>query len=144
MYFVAYTQIVAIMEEIIKEIAELLDTQEVVFLHKETHEILSYPIADGPTDEEFDYIEQEVMEVINTDPGSYIRFDPPNSDESFEMMELFVETLKNAHLKARLLDALASRKPFRNFRNAIQSEEIEDDWYAYKDAYLQMLVGDRL
>jgi NAD(P)-dependent dehydrogenase (short-subunit alcohol dehydrogenase family) len=47
------------MEEIIKEIAELLDTQEVVFLHKETHEILSYPIADGPTDEEFDYIEQE-------------------------------------------------------------------------------------
>ena len=86
MYFVAYTQIVAIMEEIIKEIAELLDTQEVVFLHKETHEILSYPIADGPTDEEFDYIEQEVMEVINTDPGSYIRFDPPNSDESFEMM----------------------------------------------------------
>jgi NAD(P)-dependent dehydrogenase (short-subunit alcohol dehydrogenase family) len=88
--------------------------------------------------------EAEVMEVINTDPGSYIRFDPPNSDESFEMMELFVETLKNTQLKARLLDALASRKPFRNFRNALQSEEIEDDWYAYKDAYLQMLVSDRL
>lgn len=132
------------MEKIIKEIAELLDIQEVVFLHKETHEILAYPIGDGLTDEEFDYIEQEVMKVINTDPASYIRFDPPNSDESFEMMELFVETLKNAQLKARLLDALSSRKPFRNFRNAIQSEEIENDWYAYKDAYLQMLVRDRL
>ena len=144
MYFAAYNQIVESMEEIIKEIAELLDIQEVVFLHKETHEILAYPIADGPTDEEFDYIEQEVMEVIHANPDSYIRFDPPNSDESFEMMELFVETLKNAQLKARLLDALTSRKPFRNFRNAIQSEEIEDDWYAYKDAYLQMLVRDRL
>ena len=134
------------MEKIIKEIAEWLDTHHVVFLHQETQEILTYPVAEnGFTDEEFDYIEQEVMEVINTDPGSYIRFDPLNSDESFEMMELFVETLKNAQLKAaRLLDALASRKPFRNFRNAIQSEEIEDDWDAYKDAYLQMLVRDRL
>jgi hypothetical protein len=132
------------MEEIIKEIAELLDTQEVVFLHKETHEILAYPISDEPTDEEFDYIEQEVMEVINADLNSYIRFDPLNSNESFEMMELFVETLNDPPLKARLLDALASRKPFRNFRNAIQIEAIEDDWYAYKDAYFMVLVSDKL
>ncbi|WP_373548790.1 UPF0158 family protein [Haliscomenobacter sp.] len=132
------------MEEIIKEIAELLDIQEVVFLHKKTHEILAYPIADGPTDEEFDYIEQEVMEVINADPDSYIRFDPLNSRESFQMMEDFVETIKNVRLRDRLIDALSIKKPFRSFRNAIQSEEIEDDWYAYKDAYLQMYVRDRL
>ncbi len=73
------------MEEIIKEIAELLDIQEVVFLHKETHEILAYPIADGPTDEEFDYIEQEVMEVVNAAPDNYTRFDPLNSRESLSL-----------------------------------------------------------
>ncbi len=144
MYFVAYNQIVAYMEEIIKEIAELLDIQEVVFLHKETHEILAYPIADGPTDEEFDYIEQEVMEVINADPDNYIRFDPLNSRDSFQMMEDFVETIKNVRLKNRLIDALSIKKPFRSFRNAVEDEEILDDWYAYKDAYLQMYVSDKL
>lgn len=132
------------MEELIKEIAELLDIQEVVFLHKETHEILAYPIADGPTDEEFDYIEQEVMEVINADPDSYTRFDPLNSRESFQMMEDFVETIKNERLRTRLIDAISIKKPFRNFRNAVEDEGILDDWYAYKDAYLQMYVRDRL
>lgn len=132
------------MEDIIKEIAELVDRDEVVFLHKETREILSYPIADGPSDEEFDYIEQEVMEVINIASDSYIRFDPPDSDESYQIMEVFVETLEDAHLKARLTDALASRKPFRNFRNALQIEGIEDDWYNYKDAYFQVYVSDKL
>lgn len=132
------------MEEIIKEIAELLDIQEVVFLHKETHEILAYPIADGLTDEEFDYIEQEVMEVINAAPDSYTRFDPLNSRESFQMMEDFVETIKNERLRTRLIDAISIKKPFRNFRNAVEDEGILDDWYAYKDAYLQMYVSDRL
>lgn len=144
MYFAAYNQIVESMEEIIKEIAELLDIQEVVFLHKETHEILAYPIADGATDEEFDYIEQEVMEVVNAAPDSYIRFDPLNSRESFQMMEDFVETIKNERLRNRLIDALSIKKPFRSFRNAVEDEEILDDWYAYKDAYLQMYVSDRV
>jgi len=132
------------MEDIIKEIAELVDSGEVVFLHKETREILSYPVADGPADEEFDYIEQEVMEVVNIAPDSYIRFDPPDSDESYQIMEVFVETLQDAQLKARLTDALASRKPFRNFRNALQIEDIEDDWYNYKDAYFLVYVSDKL
>lgn len=132
------------MEKIIKEVAELLDIQEVVFLHKETQEILAYPIGDGLTDEEFDYIEQEVMEVINAAPDNYIRFDPFKSSESFQMMEDFVETIKNERLRARLIDAISIRKPFRNFRNAVEDEGILDDWYAYKDAYLQMYVRDKL
>lgn len=132
------------MEEIIKEIAGSIDCSEVVFLHKETHEILSYPIADGPTDEEFDYIEQEVMEVVNAAPDSYIRFDPLKSRESFQMMEDFVETIKNERLRNRLIDALSIKKPFRSFRNAVEDEGIIDDWYAYKDAYLQMYVRDWL
>lgn len=133
------------MEKIIKEIAEWLDTHHVVFLHQETQEILTYPVAEnGFTDEEFDYIEQEVMEVVNADPGQYIRFDPLDSRESFQMMEDFIETIKNERIRARLIDAISIKKPFRNFRNAVEDEGILDDWYAYKDAYLQMYVRDRV
>lgn len=133
------------MEKIIKEIAESIDCSEVVFLHKETHELLSYPVAEnGYVDEEFDFIKEEIMEVIDTDPAKYIRFDPLNSRESFQMMEDFIETIKNERLRARLIDAISIRKPFRNFRNAVEEEGVLDDWYAYKDAYLQMYVRDRL
>ena len=66
------------MDNIIKEIAGAIDSGEVVYLHKETHEILSYPVPDGTSfDDEFDYLVQEVMDIVDTDPDMYIKFDPP-------------------------------------------------------------------
>jgi hypothetical protein len=56
----------------------------------------------------------------------------------------FAETVVNEQLKALLVDTLKSKKPFRNFRNAVETEGIEDDWYDYKDAFLQMGVRDKL
>ena len=132
------------MEEIIKEIASILDTGEVVFLHRETQEILSYPAPDRSGYNEFDYLAEEVLAITDAHPEMYIQFDPPDSRESYKIMEGFVEILKGDALRARVLDSLNSKKPFRNFRLAIENEGIEDDWYDYKDAYLQMSVRDKL
>ncbi|MFN0034495.1 MAG: UPF0158 family protein [Saprospiraceae bacterium] len=132
------------MEEIIKEIAELMDSNEVVFLHRETHEILAYPAPDRSGYNEYDYLAEEVLAITDANPDLYIQFDPPDTKESYKMMEGFVETIKSDQLKGLLFDTLNSKKPFRNFRNAIQTENVEDDWYDYKDAYLQMCVRDKL
>lgn len=132
------------MEEIIKEIASIIDTGEVVFLHRETQEILSYPAPDRSGYNEYDYLAEEVLAITDAHPEMYIQFDPPDSRESYKIMEGFVEILKGDALRARVLDSLNSKKPFRNFRVVIENEGIEDDWYDYKDAYLQMSVRDKL
>lgn len=133
------------MEAIIKEIAELIDSQEVVFLHQKTHEILSYPLADDEfADEEYDYIRVEVMEIVDLSPDDYLRFEPLDTRTSFQMMEDFIATITDERVKKRLIDAISIKKPFRNFRNAIEDEAMLDDWYAYKDAYLHMWVRDRM
>jgi Uncharacterised protein family (UPF0158) len=132
------------MEEIIKEIAELIDSGEVVFFHRETHEILSYPAPDRSGYNEFDYLAEKVLAITDANPEAYIQFDPPETRESYKIMEGFVETLKNEQLKGLLMDTLNSKKPFRNFRNAVETENIEDNWYDYKDAYLEMSVSDKL
>jgi hypothetical protein len=132
------------MEEIIKEIASIIDTGEVVFLHRETQEILSYPAPDRSGYNEYDYLAEEVLAITDAHPEMYIQFDPPDSRESYKIMEGFVDILKGDALRARVLDSLNSKKPFRNFRVVIENEGIEDDWYDYKDAYLQMSVRDKL
>ncbi len=132
------------MEEIIQEIAELNDSGEIVFFHRETHEILSYPAPEPSGYNEFDYLAEEVHAITDANPELYLRFDPPDTRTSYSIMLGFAESVSNEALKAVLLDALQSKKPFRNFRNAIQTEDVEDDWYDYKDAFLEMSVRDKL
>ena len=132
------------MEEIIVEIASLIDTGEVVFLHRETQETLSYPAPDRSGYNEYDYLAEKVLAITDANPEAYIQFDPPDSRESYKIMEGFVGILENESVKARVLDSLNSKKPFRSFRVAIENEGIEADWYDYKDAYLQMSVRDKL
>ena len=132
------------MEEIIKEIAQTINTGEVVFFNLETQEILSYPAPEDSGYNEFDYLAEEVLAITDANPDAYVRFDPPDTRTSYQIMAAFAETVVNEQLKALLLDTLKSKKPFRNFRNAVETEGIEDDWYDYKDAFLQMGVRDKL
>jgi hypothetical protein len=132
------------MEEIIIEIASLNDCGEVVFLHLETKEILSYPAPDRSGYNEYDYLAEKVLAITDANPAAYIQFDPPDTRASYKIMEGFVEILTDESVKARVLDSLNSKKPFRNFRVTIENEGIEDAWYDYKDAYLQMSVRDKL
>ena len=88
------------MEEIIKEIAELIDSGEVVFLHRETQEILSYPAPDRSGYNEYDYLAEEVLAITDMNPELYIQFDPPDSRESYKIMEGFVETVEIGKIKA--------------------------------------------
>ena len=114
------------MENIIKEIAGSLDCGEVVFLHKETHEMLSYPLPEGDGfDDEYDYLIQEVMDIVDAAPEMYIRFDPLSSHESYQIMEAFVATVKEGQLQGRLQGALTSRKPFRQFRDTVETGGVQ-------------------
>ncbi len=128
-------------EEIIQEIAQTLDTGQVVHLHKGTHEILAYPKTDDP---EFDYLRVEVHDVVDADPDSYYCFEPPTSRESFLFMEAFAGSRQTDEMRAKLLRSLQAKRPFRSFREAVEWEGLLDDWYAFKAAQLTIMVRDEL
>jgi hypothetical protein len=120
------------MEEIIDEIAQLLDSDERVFLHRQTHEILNYPDPTRQEVWELDYIIEEVDQKVFNDPDQYIQFDPPTSKEAYKLMEEFADAVLVERSRLRLFDALASKKPFRYFKDALISIELEEEWYDFR------------
>ena len=130
-----------ISEDLIRDIAGDLDLGEVVYLHKETLEKLTYPDTEDP---EFDYLSVEVHEVVDADPDSYFCFEPPASHESFRFMEEFAGAQATDSMRAKLLKSLQAKRPFRSFRDAVEREGLVDRWYEFKDAQLCILVRDVL
>lgn len=128
--------------EVINEVAQTIDSGEIVYVHRETGEILSFPDLDQAGDE-YDYLMQEVMDIVDMAPESYIRFRPLSSSESFKVMEGFADTVNNDTHVEKIRGALRERKPFRSFREAVEDLDLLDSWYDYKMAYLEMMVRDQ-
>ena len=102
------------------------------FLDTETGEIL--PLHDDFEDAE------EIRERIDAGlAGRYRSIEPLASSESFRIMEDFAASLPQSRLKSRLLDALSRNKPFRRFRDIIDTERgLRDQWHAFhNDALVQ-------
>lgn len=128
-------------DELLREIAEILDEGEVVYLHKTTLEMLTYPDSD---DSEFDYLKEEVREIVFANPDDYVLFEPPTSHESYRFMEEFAISQPTDAMRARLLDSLQAKRPFRAFRDAIEWNGLLDDWYISKQAQLEIFARDQV
>jgi hypothetical protein len=130
-------------KRIIEDIAERIDCGERVYLHLETGEVRSYPVPVSTFEAaEFDFMKQEVYDVVDNDPEGYLRFDPLNSKVGYEIMEAFVEKMRESPKKALVVAALQGRKPFRIFRETVENHDLLDDWYDFKESYLKMMVSD--
>lgn len=53
--------------------------------------------------------------------------------DEYEMMEDFIETLKDARLQNQLYISLNGRGAFRRFKDTCINFDIIDDWYKYRD-----------
>lgn len=71
----------------------------------------------------------------------YITIEPMVPNESFKIMEKFVDQLDNSKLKIKLMNALQNRKPFANFKYIIDNSEIRQEWFDFKDKKLQEYVS---
>ena len=132
------------MEEIIDTIAELLEGEECVFLHRETFEILSFPDPDRNEVWEDDYRIDDVLYLVETEPEKYLEFKPLDTKASYRLMDDFVDTLLEVRLKRNLLEALNSKKPFRHFRQTVEQDGLTDEWFQYKRRRLKAVVLEAL
>ncbi len=125
---------------LLEEIAVLLDKGFVVFVHRQTFEVLSYP--DPERWGEMDAIDkyEAIRERLEKEGENFIEIELPSSKESFCIMEDFAQQVSDNRLRERLFDALHSRKPFRYFRQTVEDSTERDAWLAFKSARLQQYV----
>lgn len=62
----------------------------------------------------------------------------------YAVMERFANSLSSAQLCERLLHAMRGRGAFGRFKQAVHEEEIEQQWFAYRDLALKELAIDFL
>lgn len=132
------------MEETLLDIIELLDMDYVVYLHRDTRELLNHPVIGDVFDAELEYLRDEVLDIVDMRPDDFIRFEPPASREKFVWMGAFAATIEPAASRELLEESLRARKPFRAFRDTLENLHLEDNWYLFQDASMLIYVKDVL
>jgi len=122
-------------QETINEIAGQLEMGNNCFLHKETKEIKFIP--DFATnlffDEETWKNELQFLAMVAKD-DDWIIIENMSSHHVLRMMEEFINTVENVPLNSRLLKTLEGKKPFRNFKIAIDdSGAYREQWFRFKE-----------
>ena len=125
----------------IKEIAEYLDMGMLIFIHKETKEVI--PMVDPNVGADMEYWEEDLAK-IEANRSQYIRLDRMRSSSAFKIMEDFVTQLENGRTKDSLAVAIDRSKPFRNFNHIIHDCEYREEWFAFKSMKQQEWVEGEL
>jgi hypothetical protein len=128
--------------EMLKEIAEQLDTGMVCFYHKISGEMECYPdeLRNPGYDEE---MWEDIINKVEQNEDDYLRFEGMSSFESFGVMESFVSNIEHIPTHNKFIDALSRKKPFRNFSDLLfYYPELREEWFVYKlDRYIDFVKG---
>jgi hypothetical protein len=121
-----------ISKEILNDIADSVEAGFKCFIHKETHEVVTYLDPDSYPDMDVAAWKEEIGKV-KKDRKKFIEIESMNSSERFKVMEEFVYSLEDNSTKLRLLRALEGHKPFANFKHQIENSDHERQlWFAFR------------
>ncbi len=131
--------------ELIKEIAQELDSGFDCYYNSKTDEIVSIPSFSQFSDEEdFKEAFNESLEKVEKHKADFIKFETLENFESFKIMELFVEQLSDKNLKSELENVLANKKPFQNFKNKVDHSDFRQNWFEFKQKELEKRIENEL
>ena len=75
----------------------------------------------------------------------FIPIDPMESRRGHEIMKAFIGTLPQGPAADELTRAIAARKPFRRFKDALHNHpDLEKNWYAFHSGELKRIADDWL
>ena len=118
-------------EETVREIAEMLDCGHVCYLNPDTNETVFIP-------------NQELEKVDSWERR--IKLAPPESFESFQFMESFIDELPESEstLRNKLISALSHSHPFARFKAVIDNCPYRQEWFDHKQRCLEKYVRDEI
>ena len=120
-------------DKYIQEIADNLDIGQICFINTDTMEmetaISTKHLDETSIAEEFN---KEVYEKVNQ-WERYIKIEPLESDEAFQIMEDFVEQfIPEGAFKHQVIHTLSIHKPFQNFKFIMESSPYRQEWFDFK------------
>ncbi len=133
--------------ELVHAVAENIDCGLICFVNPETLEMEEIPKA--MFDDPYEYnlstgMDAENEIFIHKKWETSIEIEPRESSESFKIMELFVDDLNDQNLKNKLINTLNKRRPFANFKNIVESSNYRNEWFAFKQHQLEIMVWEEL
>ncbi|MGO1584625.1 UPF0158 family protein [Mesonia sp.] len=130
--------------KIIKEIAGSLDCGEDCYLNRKTGELICIPnFSNFGYDEYFEAVFEDDTRKVAQHPKDFIKFEVLESFESFKIMESFVESITENQFRLDLERILQRKKPFQNFKHAVESSKHRQVWFDFKRKELEKIVGDQ-
>ena len=130
---------------LVKQIAEVLDSGFLVFIHRSTGAVRTFlNLEDLPDlDEEVEESTQQFLRLESADYQEVKRWSPR---DAFGMMDDFTEQLADERaLQQRLIEALNKPKPFNRFKSVIDNAgQYRQQWFAFKNAWQQAWVEKQL
>lgn len=116
----------------LEDIAEDLDCGMRCFYNLKTGEIKTILNFDSWIDAD-EELWEDVTNEIENNQADYVEFEGFDSHDSFRIMFDFAETVDDARLQDKLINALNRPKPFQNFKWHIDnSGEYRQQWFDFK------------
>lgn len=87
--------------------------------------------------------ESETGELIDYKYNEWdqcITIQPMNSNDSFEIMQRFADTVSDAILQKQLTKALRGKRPFANFRNIVDDSDFKHEWFDFRQKQTELYV----
>ena len=132
-------------QNIVKQIAQELEAGFECYFNLKTEEIIGIPkFFDVFAEDELLEAFHEDLKKVEEQESDFIKFEVPESFESFKIMERFTAQLSDRALQAELEQILGRSKPFRNFKYRIDHSDVRQDWFAFRQQELEKLVEAEL
>ena len=131
--------------KIINEIAQELDCGNDCYYNSKTGEIIAIPNFSNISDEdEFQECFKADLKKVKKNKADLIKIEILESFESFKIMERFIDQIPDEEFKTDLENILQRKKPFQNFKNAIDNSDFRQKWFDFKKIELEKIVETQL
>ena len=134
-------------KSVVSETADSISAGLVCFINGDTLEIESLPKDALEDPYEFEAMTGETLESMGLKHYEWkncIEIEPVDSHESFKIMEGFADKVPDNKLKQKLFNALNRKRPFANFKYLIDNSNYHQNWFDYRQAWLEQYVYDLL
>lgn len=87
---------------------------------------------------------EEELEKIENELTDYSVIEKMESWEAFQIMEDFIEKIKDEKSKEDLIKILNRKSPFANFKDEIESSTYRQNWFDFRDKKYEEYVKEQL